>query len=156
MIRAAPKTSVAVTRAGPVNQNAQPSRTDPAAAAMTGCTAAMARPAATATPTMRRMMLGRGTSGRHAEKDVAPVRGLECARVLPADRGDRVFDEGLAPAVLDLLQPRRAVPPARAQTHELLGRLPPHGFFDRFDADRGETCLPPHAPQPHRVDDHRS
>src|SRR5579864_5137245 len=123
MIRAAPNTSVAAIRAGAVNRKAHSNLTDPAVAAMTGCTPAMARPAATANPTRRRMMLGRGTSGSHAVKDVASVRGLECAGVLPADRRHGVFDKGLAPAVLDILQPRRAFPPARAQTHELLGRL---------------------------------
>jgi len=121
MMRAAPKTSAAVIKAGPVKPNAQPSLTAPAAAAITGCTPASARPAATANPTRRRMMLGRGTSGRQGEKDVASVRGLEGAGVQAADGGHGVCDEGLPAAFVDLLETRRAVPPARAHTHELFG-----------------------------------
>jgi len=114
MIRAAANTSVAVIKAGPVKANAQLNLTDPAAAAMTGCTPAIARPAATANPTRRRMMLGRGTSVCNGDEHVVPAGGLKWPRVVSTKRGECVVDEAIASLGVDCVESGGAVPPAAA------------------------------------------
>src|SRR5260370_8215286 len=82
------------------------------------------------------------------EQDVVATGRLDHARVLALQLGRGLLDEGLAYFRGRLVEPRGAVPPAGAQSDELLAGFPRHVLVDHFNPPRPQTPPQPRSPDP--------